>query len=64
MVPLDNRDLNYANYFVDGRHSVSQSIDYTSHSTHRLNKEELKQMLLSPDYVQKELEFGSQGEGV
>jgi len=64
MVPLDNRDLNYANYFVDGRQSVSQSIDYTSHSTHRLNKEELKQLLLSLDYVQRALESGSQGEGV
>jgi len=64
MVPLDNRDLNYANYFVDGRQSVSQSIDYTSHSTYRLNKEELKQLLLSLDYVQRALESGSQGEGV
>ena len=63
MVPLDDRDLNYANYFVDGKQSVSQSMDYTSHSTHRLSKEELKKLLLSLEYVQKTLETGRDGGG-
>ena len=63
MVPLDNRDLNYANYFVDGQQIVSQSVDYTSHSTHRLSKQELKELLLSLDYVQKALKSGHIEEG-
>ncbi len=63
MVPLDNRDLNYANYFVDGQHIVSQSVDYTSHSTRRLTKQELKELLLSLDYVQKTIKSGQIGEG-
>lgn len=63
MVPLDNRDLNYANYFVDGQHIVSQSVDYTSHNTRRLTKTELKELLLSLDYVQKALKSGQIGEG-
>jgi len=63
MVPLDNRDLNYANYFVDGQQIVSQSEDYTSHNTRRLTKQELKELLLSLDYVQNALNSGIIGEG-
>lgn len=63
IVPLDNRDLNYANYFVDGQQTHSQSMDYTSHSTHRLSRSELKELLLSLDYVKNALETGHAGEG-
>lgn len=63
MVPLDNRDLNYANFFVDGQQNVSQSVDYTSHSTNRLSKAELKTLLLSLDYVKNSLDTGRVGEG-
>ncbi len=63
IVPLDNRDLNYANYFVDGKQTVSASMDYTSHSTHRLSKAELKELLLSLDYVKNASETGYAGEG-
>ncbi len=63
MVPLDNRDLNYAKYFNAGQQNVSESIDYTSHSTRRLNKQELKELLLSLDYVRNSLESGIVGEG-
>jgi UDP-N-acetylglucosamine 4,6-dehydratase/5-epimerase len=62
-VPLDNRDLNYANYFIDGQQTISQSMDYTSHSTHRLSRSELKELLLSLDYVKNALETGHAGEG-
>lgn len=54
-VPLDNRDLNYGKYTHSGQGNVSDMDDYTSHNTHRLNKAELKEMLLKLDYVQKSL---------
>ena len=63
MVPLDNRDLNYANYFVTGKQDVSVSEDYTSHNTRRLTREGLKELLLSLDYVKYALESGRAGEG-
>lgn len=63
MVPLDNRDLNYANYFVTGKQNVSASEDYTSHNTRRLTRQGLKELLLSLDYVKHALESGRAGEG-
>lgn len=54
-VPLDSRDLNYGKYTNSGQETVSEADDYTSHNTHRLNKDELKAMLLKLDYVQKSL---------
>jgi UDP-glucose 4-epimerase len=63
MVPLDTRDLNYSNYFSNGQECVSKSEDYTSHNTRRLSREELKDLLLSLEYVQKALKGGGSGEG-
>jgi UDP-glucose 4-epimerase len=54
-LPADNRDLNYAKYFSEGNQNVSISEDYTSHNTHRLNVEEIKQLLLSLDFIKEEL---------
>jgi len=54
-VPLDNRDLNYGKYTNSGEEAVSVVNDYTSHNTHRLNKAELKELILKLDYVQKSL---------
>jgi len=54
-VALDNRDLNYVKYTGSGQASVSVADDYTSHNTHGLDKNELKEMLLNLDYVQKAL---------
>ena len=44
-VPMDGRDLNYNKYFVDGESSVSQSDDYTSHNTTRLDVAGVKELL-------------------
>lgn len=55
MVPSDNRDLNYSKYFSKGQTEFSKAQDYTSHNTRRLDKEEMKQMLLSLDYVKEHL---------
>lgn len=52
----DNRDLNYEKYFSQGAVDVEKIDDYHSHNTKRLNKEELKEMLLSLDYVRSELD--------
>lgn len=54
-IPADNRDLNYAKYFSEGDHEVSVADDYTSHNTHRLNKDQVRQLLLSLDFIKKEL---------
>lgn len=45
-IPADNRDLNYDKYFVNGT-VVTEGNDYTSHNTYRLNKDELKDMIIS-----------------
>ncbi len=54
-IPADNRDLNYAKYFVEGEPRVSASEDYTSHTTERLGRQQVVDLLLSLDYVQEQL---------
>ena len=55
-IPADNRDLNYNKYFVEGEQNVAQFEDYHSHNTERLNVEQIKEKLLTLDYVRRELE--------
>ena len=55
-IPADNRDLNYDKYFVAGHDKITIASDYNSHNTHRLSVDELVEILLKLDYVQKELE--------
>jgi len=64
MIPLDNRDLNYGSYFSEGQKSISEADDYTSHNTKRLTKQELKELLLSLDYVKGQLAGDELAEGV
>lgn len=45
-IPADNRNLNYDNYFSKGNPEFGKIEQYTSHNTHRLNVEEMKQLLL------------------
>lgn len=54
-IPADNRDLNYAKYFSEGEESISHLDDYTSHSTHRLSVAEVKELLLTLDFIKEEL---------
>jgi UDP-glucose 4-epimerase len=54
-VPADNRDLNYDKFILDGQIAVNQTDDYTSHNTQRLNIEQVKELLLTLDYVRTEL---------
>lgn len=55
-VPADNRDLNYNVYFVEGETQVSHLEDYTSHNTERLDVEGTKELLLTLDYIQRQLD--------
>jgi len=54
-VSPDDRDLNYDKYFSQGDEKVQTIEDYHSHNTYRLSNEELKDLLLTLDYVQNEL---------
>lgn len=53
-VPADMRDLNYTKYLqTDGPRLINQ--EYNSDNTKRLNVEELKELLLTLEFVQNEL---------
>ncbi len=54
-IPADNRDLNYAKYFSEGKKDVSKIEDYHSHNTHRLDVEGVKQLLLKLPMIKKGL---------
>ena len=54
-IPADTRDLNYGLYFTDGDTKVSQVQEYTSHNTKRLDKKELRELLMGLDFVRNEL---------
>ncbi len=54
-IPADNRDLNYAQYFSEGKEKISHQDDYTSHNTIRLNVEQVKALLMKLDYIKDEL---------
>ena len=54
-IPADNRSLNYEQYFSEGAAELSQMDDYTSHNTKKLNVTEIKNLLLSLDYIKGEL---------
>ena len=50
-IPCDERDLNYERYFIEGKEEISKVEDYNSHNTHRLNCNEMKELLLKLDIV-------------
>lgn len=54
-IPADTRDLNYNIYFTEGESKVGEMEEYTSHNTHRLNKEEMKALLLKLDFIKNDL---------
>ncbi|MFP3471143.1 UDP-glucose 4-epimerase, partial [Micrococcus sp. SIMBA_144] len=54
-VPADKRDLNYEKYFEEGDQKLSSEEEYNSHNTERLSIEQVKERLLTLDYVKQEL---------
>jgi UDP-N-acetylglucosamine 4,6-dehydratase len=56
-IPADNRDLNYAQYFSEGKEDVSTIEDYHSHNTEQLGVEGMKKLLMQLPLIKKEV-FG------
>lgn len=54
-IPADNRDLNYDKFILEGQPEANDIDDYTSHNTTRLRVTEIKDLLLSLNYIQNEL---------
>lgn len=54
-IPADNRLLNYNKYFSEGQMKLSDQMEYNSNSIQKLNVEEIKELLLSLDYIKKEM---------
>lgn len=59
-VPADFRDLNYDRAIADYGHRVDR-IQYNSDNTNRLDVEQMKELLLSLDYVRDELKKYKEG---
>lgn len=60
-VPADNRDLNYEQYFEKGQVEKAGLNEFTSDNTTILNVEQVKEKLLSLEYVREELDVYFQG---
>jgi len=56
-IPCDARDLNYDKYFVEGEEKIRLFEDYHSHNTNRLNKEEMKTLLLKLSMIREDLGY-------
>ena len=54
-IPSDSRDLNYGKFFVEGEIEVSEIEDYTSHNTHRLDIDGVKNTLLKLEIIREAL---------
>ncbi len=50
-IPPDLRDLNYAKFIEQGEEKISQSSDYNSHNTERLDIEGMVHLLLKLDFI-------------
>ncbi|MGJ7910831.1 polysaccharide biosynthesis protein [Neobacillus sp. LXY-1] len=54
-VPADQRDLNYDKYFIEGNQKLTTIDEYNSQNTELLNIEQIKEKLLTLDYVKDEI---------
>ena len=54
-IPADTRDLNYTKFFEEGEEVVTEAGEYHSHNTHRLNEDELTELLLNLREIQDDL---------
>ena len=50
-IKADNRDLNYGKFYEEGNKKIEDSDEYHSHNAYRLNKDELKSILINLDLV-------------
>ena len=54
-IPADNRDLNYTKYLETGYEGMKNKDEYNSSNTTRYGVEEMKNLLLTVDYIKEEL---------
>lgn len=54
-VPADKRDLNYDKYFKEGEEDRNTLTEFNSNNTQLLSVEEVKEKLLSLEYIQNEI---------
>lgn len=54
-IPADNRDLNYAQYFSEGKSETNLIEDYHSHNTIQLDLNGMIKLLKSLPYIRKEV---------
>ena len=54
-IPADARDLNYDKFVSQGDEDISKVEDYHSHNTHRLDVEEMKELLMKLEMIQEDL---------
>ena len=54
-IPADNRDLNYNKFFVEGSQNNQSEEDYNSSNTNQLSVNQIKEKLLTLDYIKNEL---------
>ena len=52
-IPADNRDLNYDKYFSEGEEKITQSEDYNSHNTERLDVDGMAELLMKLRFIQR-----------
>lgn len=50
-IPPDLRDLNYGKFVEEGEQKISRFDDYNSHNTERLEKADMKQLLMKLDFM-------------
>ena len=61
-IPSDQRDLNYTKFFEEGERVITEGSEYNSHNTHRLDKDNLMELLLNLKEIQDDLkEFKKNG---
>lgn len=60
-VPAGSRDLNYSNYYDDGNEKITEAYEYNSDNTNILTVDEIKEKLLTLEYVRTELSNFKQG---
>lgn len=55
----DLRDLNYTKYVSAGEHKITQSTEYNSHNTQRLDVQGMKKLLMKLDFINELRNFGT-----
>jgi len=56
-ISADTRDLNYSKYYIEGNLNIQSDEDYNSSNTVQLSVNQIKEKLLSLDYIKNELEI-------